>query len=402
VRYAAANVILGARSQGCRTAQLGVADQALSSLTNFGVGICVARLLGTSELGAFSLAFVTYFVALNATRGLATDPLLVRYSGVDPASWRRAVRDATGMVIVVGLILGACSLTAGMLLGGSLRLAFVSLGLMLPGLLLQDSWRYSFFAARRGKLAFVNDLVWALTLVPALAIAVTTDHTDFFWLTLAWGGSALVAALVGAVQARLVPRPRGTTRWLREQHDLAFRYLGENLTVSGAYQLRTHGLSAIAGLAAAGSIRTAELLLGPVKMSCPRSVSPSRRGRPDRGRSPSPPTPWALKRCSHCRTVLGWHPSAVAISATRWPSQLRPTMRARRIQSPGVTAGGEPADGALLVGVGRRSGKQQRRHRQWLRGSHPRWTGTDGAFNYTPILRNAAIITTVSKWCDVS
>jgi hypothetical protein len=56
-----------------------------------------------------------------------------------------------------------------------------------------------------------------------------------------------------------------------------------------------------------------------------------------------------------------------------------------------VTAGGEPADGALLVGVGRRSGKQQRRHRQWLRGSHPRWTGTDGAFNYTPILRNAAL-----------
>src|SRR4029450_11104783 len=49
-------------------------------------------------------------------------------------------------------------------------------------------------------------------------------------------------------------------------------------------------------------------------------------------------------------------------------------------------AGGQPADGALLLGVGRRSGKQQRRHRQWLRGSHPRRTGTDGAFNYTPIL----------------
>src|SRR5918993_4018208 len=164
--------------QGVGRLSWGVADQALSSLTNFGIGICVARLLGPSELGAFSLAFVTYFVALNATRGLATDPLLVRYSGVEPASWRRAVRDATGMVTVVGLILGACFVTAGMLLGGSLRLAFVSMGLVLPGLLLQDSWRYSFFAAGRGKLGFMNDVVWVLALAPALAIAVATDHAN--------------------------------------------------------------------------------------------------------------------------------------------------------------------------------------------------------------------------------
>jgi hypothetical protein len=39
--------------------------------------------------------------------------------------------------------------------------------------------------------------------------------------------------------------------------------------------------------------------------SWPRSVWSSRRGRPDRGRSPSPSTPWVLQRCSHCRTVLG-------------------------------------------------------------------------------------------------
>jgi hypothetical protein len=244
----------------------GVADQALSSLTNFGIGICVARSLGTREFGAFSLAFVTYYVALNASRGLATDPLLVRYSEAGPAVWRQAVSSMTGMVTVLGFVLGACSVTVGMLLSGSLRMAFVSLGMMLPGLLLQDSWRFSFFAAGRGGLAFMNDLVWALALVPALAIAVVTHHTDVFWLTLAWGGAALVAAVVGAVQARLVPRPLAAARWLRGHHDLALRYVGENLTESGAYQLRTYGVSGVAGLAAAGSIRAAELLLGPVNV----------------------------------------------------------------------------------------------------------------------------------------
>ena len=40
------------------------------------------------RFGAFTLAFVTYTVVINATRGLATDPLLVRYSGDQDTRWR--------------------------------------------------------------------------------------------------------------------------------------------------------------------------------------------------------------------------------------------------------------------------------------------------------------------------
>ena len=53
----------------------GVADQALSSLTNFAVGIVVARSLGIRELGAFSIAFATYLgVHLFYLGGVVTDP----------------------------------------------------------------------------------------------------------------------------------------------------------------------------------------------------------------------------------------------------------------------------------------------------------------------------------------
>jgi hypothetical protein len=49
------------------TARLGwgIADQAVSSITNLAQGIVVARSLGAADFGAFSLAWVTYSVILN-------------------------------------------------------------------------------------------------------------------------------------------------------------------------------------------------------------------------------------------------------------------------------------------------------------------------------------------------
>ena len=59
----------------------GVADQGISSLSNFALGLFVARSFGASNFGAFTLAYITYTVVINAARGLSTDPLVVRYSG---------------------------------------------------------------------------------------------------------------------------------------------------------------------------------------------------------------------------------------------------------------------------------------------------------------------------------
>ena len=72
-------------------------------------------LAGRGQFGAFSLAYVTYAFALNASRGLATYPLQVRFSGVAVAAWRRAVAGSTGTATVVGVVTGAC------VLGGRLR-----------------------------------------------------------------------------------------------------------------------------------------------------------------------------------------------------------------------------------------------------------------------------------------
>ncbi len=253
------------RLQAHRVRRLGwgVADQAVSSLTNAAVSIYVARTLGAVQFGAFSLAYVTYSFALNASRGLATDPLMVRFSGAELPAWRRAVASCTGTAATVGLVTGACVLAAAAFLSGTTRVAFIALGLTLPGLLLQDSWRYSFFALGRGHQAFLNDMVWATVLVPALLLLHSTGHADVFWFVLAWGAAAAVGAAVGPLQARVVPRLSGARGWISRNRDLGPRYLAENTSNSASVQLRTYGIGVILGLAAVGYVQAASTLMGP-------------------------------------------------------------------------------------------------------------------------------------------
>ncbi|WRQ83397.1 hypothetical protein I3F59_015855 [Streptomyces sp. MUM 178J] len=239
----------------------GLADQAASSISNFAVGIYVARSLGVTAFGVFSLAWVTYGVVLNVSRGLATDPLVVRFSGVSDTAWRGAVARSSGTAVGVGAVIGAACVVAGLALGGQVGPAFACLGVVLPGLLLQDAWRYSFFAAGTGKKAFVNDLVWGVALVPAMVVAARVGSVAAF--VLAWGASATVAAGYGYVQSGTLPRTAQARAWLREQRDLGYRYLVENVSLSGASQLRAYGLGAIVGVGAVGAVRGAELLLGP-------------------------------------------------------------------------------------------------------------------------------------------
>jgi hypothetical protein len=145
-----------------------VADQAMSSLNSFLVGIPAAHQCGAAGFGVFSTAWVTYGVALAMSRGLSTDPLTVRYSGVAQATWRRATSAALATALAVGVVVGALCAVVGLALGGLLGHAMLALGVVLPGVLVQDAWRISFIAVGAGKKAFVNDLISCVVVVPLL------------------------------------------------------------------------------------------------------------------------------------------------------------------------------------------------------------------------------------------
>ena len=314
--------------QACHRLGWGVADQAMSSLSNFAVNIYIARTLGAVQYGAFALAFVTYGFALNASRGLATDPLLVRCSGTDIPTWRRAVTKCTGTATTVGLTTGAIILAAAALLSGTTRLAFLALGLTMPGLMLQDSWRFSFFALGRGRQAFLNDTVWTVVLIPALVLLRETGHADVFWFVFAWGAAAAVAAAIGPLQARTAPRLSGAWEWLSRHRDLGPRYLAEGTVNNAASQLRNYGVGFILGLAAVGYVQAATTLMGPFMViffgmglvTLPEAVRVLRRSP----RHLAALLPAGQRRPRNHGAGLGNHPPGGATERTRAPDARRP------------------------------------------------------------------------------
>ncbi|MBW9210784.1 hypothetical protein KV100_14080 [Mumia sp. zg.B21] len=266
----------------------GVGDQAASSLSNFALGIIVARSLGPVDFGGFSLAYVTYALVLNASRGLATDPLIVRHSGTGDRG-RGPAASAAGTAMSVGLVAGVVCVLAGLSLPETIGPAFVALGVALPALMLQDAWRFVFFAAGTPVKAFLNDVFWGLLLLGAVLALHASGRLDVTTAVIAFGATGAAAAGLGLLQSGTAPALRAVGGWLRTHRDLGARYLVENLSVGLARQLRMIALGAFAGLAAVGEVRAAELLMGPflvVLMGLSQVAVPEAthvvRNRPDR------------------------------------------------------------------------------------------------------------------------
>jgi hypothetical protein len=147
---------------------------------------------------------------------------------------------------------------------GILGDVLLAIGVMMPGLLVLDIWRYAFFAAARGMWAFIVDLSLVALLFTALGLIAVSGSVSAVWPILAWGGSAAVVAIGTTFRAGVLPRPLWARKWWAEQRELAGRYVAESVTDSVAIMLSYNGIAFIAGLAAVGALRAATLVVGPV------------------------------------------------------------------------------------------------------------------------------------------
>lgn len=246
----------------------GLADQSLSSITNFALGVAVARSVGPREFGAFGVAFGVYTAGLGLARAVTSEPLMVRFSAASADRWNDGVRAAVGCTLALGALLGVACIASGLALGEDqvLSSALLALGLTFPGVLIQDTWRFAFFASRRGSAAFANDVVWAAALAGAVTLLVFTDRGSVGTFILAWGVSGTVAAAFGCWQAHASPAPARWSSWLREHRDLIPRFAGEFGVATLATQTSVLLIGTVASLSAIGTIRAGQLLFGPLNV----------------------------------------------------------------------------------------------------------------------------------------
>ncbi|HEY4571045.1 MAG TPA: hypothetical protein VIH10_16365, partial [Kribbella sp.] len=243
-----------------------MADQALSSLSNLAVGVVVARSSTVSEFGVYALAFGGYTIALNVSRAVATEPLAVRHSGNRTPDWERAVRASTATAMLAGFLAMLVGLAIAAFPGVPGKSLVIAFAVTMPGLLLQDAWRWAFFVVGEGGRAFVNDLIWLVAMLAIFGGLQFTGTASAFTLTFGWGLGAVIAAIAGRFQAGISPRRQLIREWVRRNWDLTPKYVGEMLAVSGTIQVYMLGITAAAGLAATAGIRGAQVLLGPVNV----------------------------------------------------------------------------------------------------------------------------------------
>ena len=229
-----------------------------------GLSIAVARTSSASGFGAFAIAFLLFGICLAVTKSAVGQPLQMRLSGASAADRHRGFQAGLGAATVLGAGFAVLASIAGLAVGGELGGALVALALVLPGLVLQDSYRMAAFTLGRPQVAALIDAVWAAVQFGMLALLISNGQNQVGGLIVAWGAAAAISAVVGAAVLRVRPAPSRTADWVRQHRDLIRYLLPEYFLGLGTMQLGILLVGLIAGLAAVGSLRAAQVLLGPL------------------------------------------------------------------------------------------------------------------------------------------
>lgn len=241
-----------------------LADQVLSAATNVALAVVVVRVAGAAAFDAFAIAFLVFSTAIGVERSLVGSSLNIRHSAETGRARSRTVSRATGTVLALMVPTGGAVLGAGLLFGGRLGAALVATGVVLPFLTLQDACRYAFFSGAESWRAAANDALWAVVQFSAMGILAAAGAADVATLVLAWGGSAALCAAVALVQLRAWPDLRAAPGWIRDHRDLVGYLLGDYLLTTGAFNGGYLLVGVVLGDQAVGSIRAAQVLLGPL------------------------------------------------------------------------------------------------------------------------------------------
>lgn len=182
-------------SSGFRTA-FTLADQLLSSASNFALGVLIARTGGPDALGAFSIAFLAWLAIMGANRALVAEPMIIMERGEGSESVADRGLSST-------LLVGAAAAAALVLIGVALhflgfpQMALLALTPWIPSLLAQDYFRWMAFRLQRPEQALVSDVVFVAVQATATWGLFAFGQPSVGAFIGTWGVGATVGAVVG-------------------------------------------------------------------------------------------------------------------------------------------------------------------------------------------------------------
>lgn len=236
-------------------------DQVVSSASNLLAVLLVARSLDADGFGRFALAYAIVVAGLGVSRSwFGTRLSLVD----DPGAVAAEVRRATGALLVLAPALVLVVLVPSWLLtAGSDPVVLVAVSLAAPVVCLQDALRFGAVSQGRPAVALASDAVWLVVLLAALPLAGRAGAGAVLGL---WLGAAVAALVVAAVALRVVPDLRGAGRYLRTRHPTSESLSYGTLVTLGAGLVVTSTVTVGLGPAAAGALRGASTLMGPLNV----------------------------------------------------------------------------------------------------------------------------------------
>jgi len=259
-------------SGAIRHAGWGMGDQALSSMSNFGVSLAAARASTPEEFGAFGIAFATYLIGIGVARALVSDVYLVKCSGhgehESGGDRYPHAREAWGAALGLAMLGAVACAVAAVLCTGDLRTALAVVAVGLPILVLQDVSRYVMIGQRDAAGACATDGTWVLAFAIGLAVAYSSaGHFPGATACLAlWVLGAACGLVVSFARLRVVPALEAGRRFFATMWEASARYFGDWLATGASIQVSFYLVGAVMGLTVVGDLRAGVLLLGPLNI----------------------------------------------------------------------------------------------------------------------------------------
>ena len=251
----------------------GLVDQVLSSATNVGLFVAVGRLLGASGLGAVSLGFAAYLVALIVHRAAVTQPVVVVTATAGPEERQSAIDRATTVTGIWALAVAGLLALVGVALRASVGRGLLLVAPWLPSLLIQDQCRFLLFRDRRERAAVANDLTWVLVMGASLAVALSS-RSD--WLVVgAWGMGATAGAVLGLRQLRVTLVVADAVDWWRRViWPLGRWWALSRLVYSAGGQAAVLFIAPLVTAGAIGGLRAVQSVFAPLTVLIPAASMP--------------------------------------------------------------------------------------------------------------------------------